>query len=319
MRIKDFYKAKKPVVSLEIFPPKTEDRIDIVSRLTSQFKELAPAFISVTYGAGGTTRDTTIEIATFVSRLGFEVMAHLTCVGHTAGEIDDILARLHAGGVTNILALRGDPPKGVQNYDYSKDDFRFAVDLIRHIRVKGVFGIGAAAYPEGHVASPRISIDWAYLKEKVNAGAEFLVTQLFFDNRVFYHFLESVRKIGITCPISAGILPVLNAGALERMVSLCGASIPAELWVMLEKYENDQEGLEKAGIEYATAQVQDLVENGVDGVHLYTLNRSDWVTEVLRNVDLDRWEPPETWELWQPYPREDLPHHASEDYHRGRQ
>ncbi|MEW6183067.1 MAG: methylenetetrahydrofolate reductase [NAD(P)H] [Bacillota bacterium] len=317
MHIRDFYKNKKPVVSLEVFPPKTEDRTEIISRLVSKFKELSPAFISVTYGAGGTTRETTIEIASLVSRLGFEVMAHLTCVGHTTGEIDDILSRLNAGGVGNILALRGDPPKGVQNYDHTKDDFRFAADLIRHIRKKGIFGIGAAAYPEGHIASPRISTDWAYLKEKTDAGAELLITQLFFDNRVFYHFLESVRKIGVTCPISAGILPVLNAGALERMISLCGASIPAEVLAMLERYESDPEGLEKAGIEYATAQVQDLVENGVDGVHLYTLNRSDWVTQVLRNVDLDRWEPPEAWQFWQPGAGEGLPHGVNEDYHRG--
>jgi methylenetetrahydrofolate reductase (NADPH) len=305
--IKEFFNYRRPVVSFEIFPPKTEDRMEIVSRLASQFKELNPSFISVTYGAGGTTRDTTIEVATYLSRLGFEVMAHLTGVGHTAGEIDDILSRLKAGGVDDILALRGDPPKGVENFDYAAGDFKFAVDLVRHIRRRGGFGVAAAAYPEGHIASPRIKLDWMHLKEKVDAGVDFLITQLYFDNRVFYNFLDSVRRLGIACPISAGILPVLSADALKRMVTLCGAAIPAKLWDIIDKYADDHESLEKAGIEYATAQVHDLVEYGVDGVHLYTLNRAEWVAAVLKDTGLDRYEHlPEAWE-WQQVQYGELP------------
>ncbi|MEW6447387.1 MAG: methylenetetrahydrofolate reductase [NAD(P)H] [Bacillota bacterium] len=317
MRIKDIFASRRPVLSFEIFPPKGDDRADIVSKLTAELKVFNPAFISVTYGAGGTTRDSSVEISSIVSGFGFEVLSHLTCVGHTVSEIDDILDRLRAAGVENILALRGDPPKGVKNFDYSKGSFRYAVDLIRHIRNKGFFGIGAAAYPEGHMAAPRIDTDWVHLKEKVDAGAEFLITQLFFDNRVFYHFVESVRGLGIFCPISAGILPVLHADTVKRIVSLCGASIPAALSIMLDKYAHDPEGLEKAGIEYAAAQVEDLIENGVDGVHLYTLNRSEWVGKVLRDVGIGLpGGVPETYEMWPTEPGKWLPHVAGEQLNR---
>lgn len=313
MRIKDIFASRKPVLSFEIFPPRGEDRAGTVSRLAAELKVFTPEFISVTYGAGGTTRDRSIEIASIISGFGFEVLSHLTCVGHTVAEIDDILDRLRAAGIENILALRGDPPEGVENYDYAMGDFRYAIDLIRHIRNKGYFGIGAAAYPEGHMAAPRISTDWAHLKEKVDAGAEFLVTQLFFDNRVFYHFLESIRAMGVFCPVSAGIMPVFNADTVKRIVSLCGASIPATLSIMLDKYAHDPEGLEKAGAEYAAAQVADLIENNVDGVHLYTLNRSEWVAGVLKDAGVGL--PggiPETWEMWPPEPGKWPPHVAGE-------
>ncbi|MGQ9511777.1 methylenetetrahydrofolate reductase [Thermodesulfitimonas sp.] len=194
MRISKIYAAYRPVISLEIFPPRTEDRVEIVSRLAADFQKLGPAFISVTYGAGGTTRGTTVEIASLLSGFGFTVTSHLTGRGHTVKEGDEVLSRLHAAGVENILALRGDPPRAAANV-YTAGDFAYAVDLIRHFRSKGVFGI-AAAYPEGHIESPRIDLDWRHLKEKVDAGAEFLVTQLFFDNRVFYHFLGSIRRMG---------------------------------------------------------------------------------------------------------------------------
>ncbi|MEW5762243.1 MAG: methylenetetrahydrofolate reductase, partial [Bacillota bacterium] len=199
---------------------------------------------------------------------------------------DGILARLRAGGIENILALRGDPPAGAADFDYSACDFRYAVDLVRYLRRQADLCIGAAAYPEGHISSPRLSTDLAYLKEKVDAGVDFLITQLFFDNRVFYNFLENARRTGIACPVSAGILPVLNAGQIKRIVSLCGASIPAKLWLMVDRYADAPEDLERAGIEYASAQIADLVANGVDGVHLYTLNRVEPAAQILRNVGL---------------------------------
>lgn len=288
VRISKIYATYRPVISFEIFPPRTEDRAEIVSRLAADFRKLGPAFISVTYGAGGTTRDTTVEIASLLSGFGFTVMSHLTGLGHTVKEIDEVLARLYAAGVENILALRGDPPRGASVF--TAGDFAYAVDLIRYLRSKGIFGIAAAAYPEGHIESPRIDRDWHHLKEKVDAGTEFLVTQLFFDNRVFYHFLESIRRIGIFCPVTAGILPVLNADMVKRIISLCGASVPAKVLGLLDQYADDPASLEKAGLEYTTAQVADLIANDVDGVHLYTLNRTEWVAQLLNNIGYKRGE-----------------------------
>jgi len=295
--ISEIFATRKPVISLEIFPPKTENRADIASKLAADFQPLQPAFISVTYGAGGTTRDTSVENASLLSGLGFTVMSHLTGIGHTTQEIDAIAAQLEVAGIENILALRGDPPKEMTKSGFTFGDFAYAVDLIRYLRAKGTFCIAAAAYPEGHIASPRVDLDWRYLKEKVDAGAEFLVTQLFFDNRVFYHFLESIRRMGIFCPVTAGILPVIDAGTVKRIVSFCGASILAKVLEMLDRYSDDPGSLAKAGLEYATAQVADLLANDVDGVHLYTLNRSGWVVKLLRDIGYEpRVHIPETWE-----------------------
>lgn len=288
MFIKEFYASGRPVISFEIFPPKGADALQVIADTVAGLQKLNPAFISVTYGAGGSTRELTIEIASMIkNRFQVETLAHLTCVGHTAGEIDQILGRLQAEGIENILALRGDPPAGVADFDYRTCDFGNAVDLIRYIRARAArVCIGAAAYPEGHISSPRLSTDLAYLKEKVDAGVDFLITQLFFDNRVFYNFLENARRVGIACPVSAGILPVLNAGQIKRIVSLCGASIPARLWLMVDRYADSPDDLQKAGIEYASAQIEDLLANGVDGVHLYTLNRVEPAEQILRNAGL---------------------------------
>jgi len=285
--IKEFYASGQPVISFEIFPPKGADAMQVITDTVAGLQKLNPAFISVTYGAGGSTRERTIEIAAAIkNRFQIEALAHLTCVGHTVAEINGILDRLQAEGIENVLALRGDPPAGVENFDYSTCDFKYAVDLVRHIRGRSSVCIGAAAYPEGHISSPRLSTDLAYLKEKVDAGVDFLITQLFFDNRVFYNFLENARRIGITCPIAAGILPVLNAGQIKRIVSLCGASIPAKLWLMVDRYADNPEDLQKAGIEYASAQIGDLLANGVDGVHLYTLNKVEPAAQILENAGL---------------------------------
>jgi len=285
--IKEFYASGRPVVSFEVFPPKSPNAVRVITDTVAGLQKLNPAFISVTYGAGGSTREGTIQIASVIkNRFRIEALAHLTCVGHTVAEINVILDRLQAEGIENILALRGDPPADARDFDYSACDFRYAVDLVRHIRTRAGVCIGAAAYPEGHISSPRLSTDLAYLKEKVDAGVDFLITQLFFDNRVFYNFLENARRIGITCPIAAGILPVLNAGQIKRIVSLCGASIPAKLWLMVDRYADSPEDLQKAGVEYASAQIEDLIANGVEGVHLYTLNKVEPAAEILRNAGL---------------------------------
>ncbi len=285
--IKEFYAAGQPVISFEIFPPKGPDALQTVEQTVTGLQRLSPAFISVTYGAAGSTRELTVEIASMIkNRFRVETLAHLTCVGHTAREIDEILDRLRAAGIENILALRGDPPAGAGDFDYSACDFRYAADLVRYIRARAGVCIGAAAYPEGHISASRLSTDLAFLKEKVDTGVDFLITQLFFDNRVFYNFLENARRIGISCPIAAGILPVLNAAQIKRIVSLCGASIPARLWLMVDKYGDSPEDLEKAGIEYASAQIEDLAVNGADGIHLFTLNRVAPAEQILKNAGL---------------------------------
>lgn len=287
MFIREAYVNNSPVISFEISPPRTADAVQAVSNLVASLKKLNPAFVSVTYGAGGSTRDQTVEIASKIkNHFEVEVLAHQTCICHTAEEIDSIVARLQAEGIENILALRGDPPAGVEDFDYSSCTFKYAIDIVKHLRSRVNVCVGGAAYPEGHIASPRITADLANLKHKVDAGIDFLITQLFFDNRVLYDFLERARGIGVTCPVSAGILPVASISQINHITKLCGVSIPAKLWLILEKYSGSPEDLQKAGIEYASTQVQDLLANGVDGIHLYTFNKVGVAESILGNVGL---------------------------------
>lgn len=287
MKIIELFKTKKPVISFEIFPPKLDTPLETIYYSLEQFKALNPDFISVTYGAGGSHKDRTIEISSKIKdEYGIESMAHLTCVGHSREEIDTLLDSLHGNGLENILALRGDPPRDHPDFDFSKGAFRYANELIRHIRGKNNFCIAAAAYVEGHVDCRRLNEDLIYLKQKVDAGADFLVTQLFFDNRLFYDFLDKAAALNITCPITPGIMPVFKADQIKRITYLCGASIPANLVIMMDKYENSPEDLRKVGIEYASKQIRDLIDNGVDGIHLLTMNRPKSSKEILENVGL---------------------------------
>jgi methylenetetrahydrofolate reductase (NADPH) len=211
-------------------------------------------------------------------------MAHLTCVGHSRADIDQILTELQAAGVENVLALRGDPPAGQPDFDFSRGAFRYANELVEYIHATNSFCILAAAYPEGHRACPRITQDWRNLKAKVDAGVDVLVTQLFFDNRIFYHFLEHARALGITCPIVPGIMPVYNAKQIKRIMTLCGASMPADLLFMTDKYGDSPDDLRKAGIDYAVRQIQDLLANGADGIHLEPMNKPDLAREILAGI-----------------------------------
>ncbi len=287
MKILDLFKAKKPVISFEIFPPKLDTPVETIFDTLEQFKNLAPHFISVTYGAGGSAKDRTIEIASKIkNEYSIESMAHFTCVGHSKEEIDKLLVSLHDNNLENILALRGDPPIDQPDFDFSKNTFEYANELISYIRSKNDFCISAAAYVEGHVNSVRLKDDLRYLKQKVDTGVDFLVTQLFFENRSFYDFLDKAAAIGINCPITAGIMPVFKADQIKRIASMCGASIPAKLVLMMDKYCNNAEDMRKAGIDYASKQIRNLIDNGVDGIHLLTMNRPKSSKEILENVGI---------------------------------
>lgn len=237
--------------------------------------ELQPAFVSVTYGAGGSTRDLTVEIASHIkNNVGLESMAHLTCVGHTREDLAKVLGELGDAGIENVLALRGDPPKGETEFVRPEGGFGYASELVDFIRDRDGFCIGGACYPEGHVENPNRESDLSHLVTKVNAGTDFLVTQLFFDNRVYFDFVRRARAMGIGVPIVPGIMPVTNVTQLERFTQMCGASIPEPLRLRLEKVREDEQAVMAVGIEWALKQCRELIAGGAPGIHFYTLNRS---------------------------------------------
>lgn len=282
MYIKDLFGNQKPVLSVEVFPPKPESPLDSVISTIEAVKDLNPDFISVTYGAGGSSRAYTVEIADMVkNKYGIETLAHLTCVGTGKDEVDDILAQLQSKNIENILALRGDRP---QDGGAAKFDYTYAKDLITYIKAKGTFCIGAACYPEGHIECDSLDLDLRHLQQKVNSGADFLITQLFFDNELFYSFKERLNALGIHAPVSAGIMPVINKKQIERITNLCGASISPRLKKIMETYENEPEALKEAGIAYATEQIIDLLSSGVDGVHLYAMNRPEVAQKIFAAI-----------------------------------
>lgn len=285
MRITELFKSKKPVIAFELFPPKPDVPLDTIYEHLDQFEALKPDYISVTYGAGGSQKGRTLEIAARIKNMHhIESMAHFTCVGHTREEIDNMLASMHEIGLENILALRGDTPANQPEFDFSKNVYSYAYELVNHIRQINNFCIAAAAYVEGHVDSKRLSEDLIHLKEKVDAGANFLITQLFFDNRLFYDFMDKARSSGINCPVAAGIMPIFKADQIKSITAKSGCSIPAKLVLMMDKYQDNTEDLRKAGIEYASLQIRDLIENGVDGIHLYTMNRPKSTAEIVYNL-----------------------------------
>jgi methylenetetrahydrofolate reductase (NADPH) len=272
MQIASLFDRKKTVLSFEVFPPKKTSSIETIYTTLDELQGLKPDFISVTYGAGGNAGDNaTCEIASAIkNKYNITPLAHLTCVNYTKAEIEQILSRLKQNGIENIMALRGDKNPGIE----PKNEFKYASELVAFIKEKGDFHISGACYPEGHQESESLVEDILNLKKKVDAGAEHLVSQLFFDNGFFYSFLERARIAGIKVPIEAGIMPVVNKAQLERMVTLCGASLPAKFAKMLQRFEYSPEALRDAGIAYAVDQIVDLIAQGVDGIHLYTMNNS---------------------------------------------
>lgn len=284
MKLSEIYKSSVPALSFEVFPPKPDAPLENVLGAISNLKQYSPDFISVTYGAGGSSRARTVEIAARIRKEGLESVSHLTCVGQTHAEVDHILADLKANGITNIFALRGDPPRNQPDFDFSRGEFKYASELITYIHKHGNFGIAAAAYVEGHRDSKSIDRDWDNLKRKVDCGVDVLITQLFYDNRWFFHFRESARRLGITVPIVPGIMPIFNARQIKRMVTMCGASMPPDVIIMLDKYGESDHDMYRAGVEYAAKQIQELMSEGVDGIHLEPMNKPDLAGEILKRL-----------------------------------
>ena len=291
MKLSDIYKPSVPVLSFEVFPPKPDKPLETITDVIGGFKEYSPDFISVTYGAGGGTRSRTIEIASCIRKIhGMEPMAHLTCVGQTHQDVDLFLEELKEHKISNILALRGDPPRNNPNFDFSRGEFPYASDLISYIRKQrgNEVGIAAAAYVEGHQDCKYIDRDWENLKRKVDQGVDVLITQLFYDNRMFFHFRDTVRRMGIKVPIVPGIMPLFNGKQIYRIMTLCGASMPAKVMIMLDKYKDSEEDMYRAGVEYAVKQIQELMSEGVDGIHLELMNRLDLAKNVLGGLKMNR-------------------------------
>ncbi len=282
MKISDLYKEDKTILSFEVFPPKKTSPIESVYGALEELCSLKPAYISVTYGAGGTAADNTCAIAAKIKHdYNIEPIAHITCVNSSKAEVEASLDSFKANDIENVLALRGDIVPDME----PKTDFKYASELTEFIKRKGGFHIAGACYPEVHPEAKDEVSDIINLKKKVDAGAEFLISQLFYDNRTFYEFEKRCRLAGINVPIEAGIMPVINTKQIQRMVSLCGASLPAKFVRIMNRYENNPEALREAGIAYAVDQCVDLIANGVSGIHLYTMNNPYVARRITEAVD----------------------------------
>ena len=287
MKIRDVIKGRDKSISFEFFPPKTEQGEKSLFETIEKLSVFNPVYASVTYGAGGSTRDKTMSIVDRINEnTAINVMAHLTCIGSSREEITGILEYYSGIGIENILALRGDPPMGVTEMPQIEEGFDYARDLIEFLKNSYNFSIGAATYPEGHRESPSLDEDMRYTKAKVESGADFLITQMFFDNRFFDNFLERTEKLGINVPIIPGIMPITNLKRVRQLSLMCNASIPSDLNELIYRYENLPEDSRKAGIDYTTQQCRDLLENGVKYFHFYTLNQWEPSTEIINGISL---------------------------------
>lgn len=291
--VRDIYAAKRatgqPVISFEFFPPKTEegDRL-LLEKTIPALLATKPDYCSVTYGAGGSTREKTLMIVERIQRQhGLTAVAHLTCVCATQDQIRDLLAQIRALGVKNVLALRGDPPGGGE-FKTTPNGFEYSNQLVRFIREQGDFCVGVAGFPEGHIACKGgKEVDWGYLKQKIDAGADFVLTQLFFDNSDFQQFRDHMtRKQGVSIPLVPGIVPILSASQIKRFTAMCGARIPAPLAAKLDELGDNDEAVSEFGIQYATRQCEELLRNGAPGIHFYTLNKSRSTVRILQNLGL---------------------------------
>lgn len=286
MKIIDLLTEEKLTLSFEVFPPKVESSFDSVKHATEEIAKLNPAFMSVTYGAGGGTSKYTLDIAKNIKNAyGVPTLAHLTCVSSTKQTVKERIEDIKALGIENVMALRGDIPKERENEDRSKWDYHHAIDLIKEIKdIAPDMCIGGACYPEIHPESKDQKEDIFYLKQKVDAGCDFLTTQMFFDNNLLYNFLYKIREAGITVPVMPGIMPITNANQVERAVKLSGSFMPQRFKSLVDKFGTNPEGMKQAGIIYATDQIIDLFANGIKNVHVYSMNKPDVAKSILDNL-----------------------------------
>lgn len=293
MKIRDILQRNERGFALEFFPPKGEEGKEAFLEVVNDLKAFDPLYLSVTYGAGGTTRKRTLNALTWLradSRL--PLMSHLTGIGATRDAIGSIVDELEALGIGNILALRGDPPKNAPDLDRAKGEFPFARDLVEFLKKTGLFSLGVAVYPEGHPQSPSLAKDLEYTKQKIDAGADFAITQMFFENDHYYRFLERARKAGISIPIIPGIMPILDCRRIKEFANVCSATIPQAILDRIEPVMDMPEEVRKLGVEFAARQVRDLMKHGVKYIHFYTMNRADSVIEILNAVGMGRRQAP---------------------------
>ncbi len=277
----------EPVFSFEFFPPKTDDGERNLRATLEDLRAFDPDFVSVTYGAGGSTRHRTVELTHWIKRdLGIEAMAHLSCVGSTREELEEILDGMERVGIENVLALRGDPPKGETEWRAHPGGLRYSTELASLIGERYPFSVGAACFPEVHPQAPDLASDLRFLKAKVEAGASFLITQLFFDNELYFRFVEEARAVGIEVPILPGIMPITDVGQIKTITGMCGATIPEPLMAALEWRGADREAVLQLGVAYATLQCAELLARGAPGIHFYTLNRSPATRAILSALRL---------------------------------
>lgn len=286
MKIIDILNSGKMSMSFEVFPPKTDTAFENVSRATQEIAKLNPSYMSITYGAGGGTSRYTLDIAENIMKdFGVPTLAHLTCVSSSRETVRERIEEMKARGINNVLALRGDIPADMENDDRSEWSYRYAVDLIREIKDSGYdFCIGGACYPEIHPESSNQKEDIKHLKEKVDAGCEFLTTQMFFDNNLLYNFLYKIREAGITVPIIAGIMPITNANQVDRAIKLSGSFMPQRFKSLVDKFGSDPLAMKQAGIAYATDQIIDLYANGLTNIHVYSMNKPDVAQKIQANL-----------------------------------
>ncbi len=290
MRFAEFFDgATRPVVSFEVFPPKSEKAEAQLRDVLPRLIALAPDYMTVTYGAFGSTQEKTLDIAAGIkSDFGIETASHLTCVGSTREEIDGILDRLRQGGIENIVALRGDPPQGEEKFVAVEGGYQHASQLVTHIHERGDFGVAVAGYPEKHIEAPDFDSDLRFLKAKVDCGADIVITQLFYDNSDYFNFVDKAQALGIDVPIVAGLLPIQSFGQIQRIAQLCGARIPAPLEQQLIAAGDDAARVRQIGVEWASIQVRDLIDRGVPGIHFYVLNRALHMERIFDAVGVKR-------------------------------
>jgi methylenetetrahydrofolate reductase (NADPH) len=283
MKIRNRLNPSNPCYSFEFFPPKTDEGTRSLLKTLEDLAPLAPGFVSVTYGAGGSTRDRTLELVTRIKQTtGIEAMAHVTCVGHSLDELRELLDRLAAARIENVLALRGDPPKGEETFVPAAGGCRYASELVEFIRANDYpFCVGSAGYPEGHVETASREEDLRNLKRKVDAGCDFVISQLFFDNAFYFDFVERARRVGINVPIVPGIMPITNFDQVTRFTRMCGATVPMRLALELERVKDKPDAVVQLGVAHATVQCLELLARGVPGIHVYTLNKSPATRRIV--------------------------------------